>query len=103
MPHRSLGGASYLINFIDDSTRKKWAYPSRTKDRVFSIFQESLAMVENQSDRKLKCLRTDNGGEFKSEEFIKIFQQYDIRHEYTTPYSLEKNGIAERMNQTIQE
>ena len=60
-------------------------------------------MVKNQSSRKMKCLRTDNGGEFKSKEFVKFFQQRGIRHEYTTPYSPEHNGIAERMNETILE
>ena len=39
-----------------------WAYPIRGKDWVFSIFSNWLAMVENQSDRKLQCLQTDNGG-----------------------------------------
>ena len=75
MPHQSLGGASYLISLISDSTRKVWAYPIKTKDRVFSIFSDWLAMVENQTGRKLKCLRTDNGGEFESEEFVKFFQE----------------------------
>ena len=72
MPHQSLGGASYFVSFIDDLTRKVWAYTIRTKDRVFSIFSEWLAMVENQTGRKLKCLRTDNEGEFKSDEFVKF-------------------------------
>ena len=94
MPHLSLGGASYFVSFIDDSTRKVWAYPIRTKDRVFSIFTDWLAMVENQTGRKLKCLRSDNGGEFKSEEFVKFCR---------APYSPEQNGIAEHMNRTIQE
>ena len=98
MPHQSLGGASYFVSFIDDSTRKVWAYPIRTKDRVFSIFTDWLAMVENQTGRKLKCLRTDNGGEFKSEEFVKFCRERGIRREYTTPYSPEQNGIAERTN-----
>ena len=43
-------------------------------------------MVENQSIRKLKCLWTDNGGEFKSEEFVKICRERGIRREYTAPY-----------------
>ena len=60
-------------------------------------------MVENQTGRKLKCLRTDNGGEFKSDEFVKFYRERGIRREYTAPYSPEQNGIAERMNQTIQE
>ena len=61
-------------------------------------------MVENQTGRKLKCLRSDNGGEFKSEEFeVSPIRERGIRREYTAPYSPEQNGIAERMNQTIQE
>ena len=42
MPHQSLGGASYFVNFIDDSMRKVWAYPIRTNHRVFSIFSDWL-------------------------------------------------------------
>ena len=87
MPHQSLGGASYFVSFIDDSTRKVWAYPIRTKDWVFSIFSDWLVMVKNQIGQKLKCLRTDNGGEFKSEEFVKFCQERGIRREYTAPYS----------------
>ena len=60
-------------------------------------------MVENQFGRKLKCLRTDNGGEFKSEEFVKFCRERGIRREFITPYSPEQNGIAKRMNQTIKE
>ena len=81
MPHQSLGGASYFVSFIDDSTQKVWAYPIRTTDRVFSIFFDWLEMVENQTGRKLKCLRIDNGGEFKSVEFVKFFRERDIRRE----------------------
>ena len=38
-----------------------------------------------------------------SEEFVKFCRERDIRREYTAPYSPEQNGIAERMNWTIQE
>ena len=60
-------------------------------------------MVENQSGIKLKCLRTDNGGELNFEEFVKFCRERDIRREYTTPYSPEQNGIVERMYRTIHE
>jgi hypothetical protein len=61
IPHQSLGRASYFVTFIDDATRKVWAYPTQTKDRVFTIFKDWVTMVENQADRKLKCLRSING------------------------------------------
>jgi hypothetical protein len=35
----------------------------RTKDEVFSLFQEFKALVENAIGRKIKVLRLDNGGE----------------------------------------
>jgi transposase InsO family protein len=103
MSHQSLGGASYFVTFIDDTTRKVWSYSTRTKDRVFTIFKDWLAMVENQTDRKLKCLRSDNRGEYKSDEFVQFCRERGIRREFTAPYSLEQNGVAERMNRTIQE
>jgi hypothetical protein len=79
MPHQSLGGASYFVTFIDNATIKVWAYSTRTKDRVFMIFKEWLAMVKNQTDRKLKSLRSDNGGEYKSNEFVQFYQEHGIR------------------------
>ena len=70
---------------------------------MFSIFQEWLGIVENQTGRKLKCLRLDNSGEYKSEEFVRFCRQRDIQREYMVPHHLEENGIAKRMNQAIQE
>jgi hypothetical protein len=101
MPHQSLGGASYFVTFIYDATRKVWAYPTQTKDRVFTIFKEWLMMVENQTDRKLKSLRSDNGGEYKSDEFVQFCRERGIRREFMAPHSPDQNGVAERMNQTI--
>jgi transposase InsO family protein len=103
MRYQSLGGASYFVTFIDDATRKVWAYPTRTKDRVFTIFREWLVMVENQTDRKLKSLRSDNGGEYKSDKFVQFCRERGIRREFTAPHSPEQNGVTERMNRTIHE
>ena len=38
MPTLSMGGASYFVMFIDDFSRKVWAYPLKRKDEVFSVF-----------------------------------------------------------------
>jgi hypothetical protein len=50
LPHQSLGRASYFVTFIIDATQKVWAYLTPTKDHVFMIFKDWLAMVENQTD-----------------------------------------------------
>ena len=65
----SLSGHEYYVTFIDDYSRKTWIYFLRTKDEVFALFKEFKALVENQTGKKIKVLRSDNGGEFTSNEF----------------------------------
>ena len=38
----------------------------KTKTEVFGKFKESKALIENYSERRIKTLRTDNGGEYTS-------------------------------------
>jgi transposase InsO family protein len=64
----SLGNFVYYVLFIDDS-RKTWIYFLKAKDEVVIKFQEFKALVENLSERKIKVLRSDNGGEYTSKEF----------------------------------
>ena len=66
MPMRSLGGSRYFVTFIDDATLKVWVYTIKSKDQTFACFQQFLSSVENQSGRKVKALRSDNGGEYIS-------------------------------------
>ena len=64
----------YYVSFIDDFSRKTWIYFRRKKYEVFDRFNEFKALVENQTKKRIKVLRTDNGREFcgnKFEEFYK--------------------------------
>jgi hypothetical protein len=49
---KSLGGHLYYVTFIDDHSRKTWVYLLKSKDEVFSKFQEFKAEVENLTERK---------------------------------------------------
>jgi hypothetical protein len=60
----SLGGSLYYVYFIDDLSRMTWRYFLRNKAEVFKKFKEFKYFVENQTDKKIKVLRTGNGGEF---------------------------------------
>ena len=99
----SMGGASYFVTFIDDFSRKVWAYPLKRKDEVFSVFQRFVTLVETQTGKKVKCLRSDNGGEYVSKPFQDFCDLKGIKRELTAPYNPPQNGVAERMNRTIQE
>ena len=38
------------------------------------MFKNRKALVENEKDSKIKCLRTDRGGEFTSKEFDELYK-----------------------------
>ena len=61
---RSHGGALYFVTFVDDCSRKLWVYVLKTKDQVLDVFKQFQASVERQIGKKLKCICTDNGGEY---------------------------------------
>ena len=55
-------GEHYFILFIDDYTRMNWVYFLKEKSKEFKKFKAFKAHVENETDLKLKCLRSYNGG-----------------------------------------
>ena len=60
-------------------------------------------MVENQFGRKLKILRSDNGGEYFKFEFIKYCEDAGIQMQHSIPYTPQQNGVAERKNRSLKE
>ena len=103
MNEKSLSGTEYFLSFIDDKTRYVWVYFFKSKNQVFEKFLDWKAMVERSTGRKLKAIRTDNGGEFTSKELETHLMAEGVCHELTVPKKTEQNGVAERMNRTLVE
>jgi hypothetical protein len=97
----SLSRYVYYVLFIDDHFQKTWIYFLKTKDGFLARFQEFKAQVENLTRRKIKVLRSDNGGEYTSMDFIDSCIEARIKREYTIPYNPQHNGVAERNNKSI--
>jgi len=57
------------VIFEDDYSRMTFVYFIKTKDLMLECFKDFKNMVENQQDLRIKALRTDNGGEFCSQDF----------------------------------
>jgi transposase InsO family protein len=83
------------VSFIDDYSRKTWVYFLKSKYEVFGKFKEFKALIENLSERKIEILRSDNGGEYTSKEFVSFCKNVGIKKELTTPYNPQQNGLAE--------
>ena len=81
MSSRSLTGFEYYISFIDDYSRKTWIYFLRSKksELVLRVFQGFKALVEKQTGRQIRILRSDNGGEYTSKDFDAFCRQEGIQ------------------------
>ena len=101
MSHVSLIGYEYYVLFIYDHSRKPWIYFLKTKSEVFKRFQEFRALVETQTGRKIKSLKSDNGEEYTLGEFVNYCAEAGIRREFTVPYNPQQNGVAQRKNRSI--
>ena len=100
---QSLGGSHSYVNFIDDATRKTCVYCIIQKSDVFDTFKKWKALAENETGKRLKCLRSDNGGEYCSKEFDSYCSHNGICREKTIPGTPQENGVSERMNRMIME
>ncbi|TNV99076.1 hypothetical protein C5H24_12405, partial [Xylella fastidiosa] len=87
----SIGGSYYYVTFVDDHSRKVWVYFMKHKSEVFEVFKKWKAMVENETDLKVKRLRSDNGGEYELGEFKKACALFGIRLERTPPGTPQHN------------
>ena len=102
-PTPSHSGKEYYVSFVDDYSRFAWIEFMQEKSEVLEIFKRWKTQVENQIGRKVKCLRSDNGGEYMSREFKAYCEEMGIVHHHTTSYTPQQNGVAERLNRTLLE
>lgn len=89
------------MTVVDEFTRKIWLYLLKLKTEVFLVFQQFCALVERQSGKKIKILRTDGIGEYTFREFKEFCSQKGIDHEITALYTPQHNGLAKRRNRTL--
>jgi len=60
----SLGGHRYFMLLIDDYSNMIWIFITKHKSDAFKNFKKWKALMGNQTGKKVKRLRTDNGLEF---------------------------------------
>ena len=70
---------------------------------MFDTFKKWKTLAENEIGKRLKCLRSDNGGEYCSNEFDSYCSHNGICIEKIAPGMPPKNGVSERMNRTTME
>ncbi|KAL2251350.1 UNVERIFIED_CONTAM: Retrovirus-related Pol polyprotein from transposon TNT 1-94 [Sesamum indicum] len=72
------GGNRYFLSIIDNYSRKVFVFLMKHKSEVFEKFEKWKVLVENQTGKKLKTLRTDNGLEFCNKDFSSLCEKFAI-------------------------
>ncbi|GKA09958.1 zinc finger, CCHC-type containing protein [Tanacetum coccineum] len=94
-------GASYFVTFTDDFSRYGYVYLHKHKHEVFETFKVFQKEVENHLGKTIKLLRSDNGGEYMSQEFLDHLKEHGIIAHPTPPYTPQHNGVSEKRNRTL--
>lgn len=76
---RSLQGDRYFMLLIDDYSRMMWVTFLKEKSKALEMFKIFKARVETETGLKLKCLRSDKGGESIYGEFNYFCEEHGIR------------------------
>ena len=99
----SCGGCKYVATFLDDFSKLSMVRGLVSKSDVPTVVKEVLQLLEKQSSRKVKAVRTDRGTEYVNATLRQYFSSKGIRHEKSAPYTPQQNGSAERLNRTLME
>ena len=103
MNAKSLSGAEYFLTFTDDYTHYVWVYALKHKANVFKKFLEWKGLVKRSTGRKVKVLRSDNGGEYISKEFQNYLTKEGIGHQLAAPKAPKQNGTDESHARRVSE
>jgi transposase InsO family protein len=99
----SVQGMKYFVIFKDAASNYRYVFFLKNKCDVLDCFKKYNTKIKNKYLHSVRILHTDNGGEYKNEEFQSYLEKEGIVHEFTAPYTPEQNGRAEREIRTVVE
>ena len=91
-------GHKYFLAILDDYSPYTWVVLLKTKVEVKTHIENFVALVENQFETTIKCIRSDNGPEFLLRNF---FSSKGILHQTSCVYTPQQNGRVESKHQHI--
>jgi transposase InsO family protein len=86
---------------VDNLSRYMWVMILGSKGEAANAIRRVQVVAEAECGRKLRVLRTDNGGEFMAAEFVSYCADDGVQCHYSAPYNPQQNGVVERRNQTV--
>lgn len=100
---RSLGGAKYFLLFKDDYTHYRTVYFLAHKSEVASKLDIFMKLIQNQFEKQVKFLKSDQGKEIKNSTTQTILEELGVFHSKSSTYTPQQNGRIEREMRTVVE
>jgi transposase InsO family protein len=78
-----------------------WVFFLHDKSQTQETLKGFLRRAQNEFDLRIKKIRSDNGTEFKNSQIEGFLEDEGIKHEFSSPYTPQQNGVVERKNRTL--
>jgi transposase InsO family protein len=97
----SIGGSKYCLVIVDDYSRFTWVFFLQEKSQTQETLKRLLRRAQNEFGLRIKKIRSDNGAEFKNSQIEGFLEEEGIKHEFSSPYTPQQNGVVERKTRTL--
>jgi transposase InsO family protein len=97
----SIGGSKYCLVIVDDYSRFTWVFFLQKKSQTQETLRRFLRRAQNEFGLGIKKIRSDNGTEFKNSPIEGLLKDEGIKHEFSSPYTPQQNGVVDRKNRTL--
>jgi hypothetical protein len=96
----SINTSKYCLVIMDDYSRFTWVF-LQEKSQTQETLNKFLRRAQNEFGLRIKKIRSDNGTEFKNSQIERFIEEEGIKHEFSSPYTPQQNGVVERKNRTL--
>jgi len=86
---------------VDDFTRYTWVAFLSDKSDAYDIFKLFIKRMQNEYETTIKKVSSDNGSEFKNTRVDELCDELGIKHQFSTKYKPQSNGLVKRKNRTL--
>ena len=97
----SMAKKKYCLVIVDDYSRFVWTFFLHSKDEAAEEIMNFVTFVEKQYSLPVKCVRSDNGTEFRNSTLNDFYTSKGIKRQFSIPRTPQQNGVVERKNRTL--
>jgi transposase InsO family protein len=97
----SIESNKYGLVIVDNYFRFTWVFFLFDKCQVRDKVNTFVRRAQKEFSLPIKKMRSDNGTKFKNTHVEEFLDEEGIKHEFSTLYTPQQNGVVERKNRTL--